>query len=266
MVRSAAYKSAMFEPLRVDLSLVGLGGRSPGGSVRAAIDHATRLGFQGVRIDGTRPGVRARELDRSARRDLAATIRRAGLVFGGLDLFLPPAHLGPGHLQDRAATAVEHAIGLAGDLAPLGGDDRARVVSLELPRDADDVITRLAERAARAGVILCDHAWPPRDADPDGLAVGLDPSVVLLAGDSPAKGAARLGARLASARLSDADGAGRCGVGARGARLELPAYAASLAIAGVCAVAVDPRGLPDPIAGARTAREAWRAASALPGA
>ncbi len=255
--------------LGVDISmhvaLTGVERVGPGGT-RGLIEWASAVGVRGVRLDATRPDVRPRMLDRSARRDLAASIRRAGLVFGGLDLLIPAEHFIDPADAERATEAVVRALGLAADLAELAGDADARTVAVTLPEELPDrVLSDLDIAAAGVGATLADCTHPPReDSAREHVLAGIDPPGVILSGDSPAKLAARLGSGLAHARLSDISGAGRCPVGTRGGRLDVTAYAAALAVSGVRAVTIDLRGLHDPDAGLRAALEAWSQALTLP--
>ena len=78
----------------LSLSLAGLTPREGVAmEPRAAIEWAAGLGYRAVQLDGAAAGVRARDLDRSGRRDLAALLRRLQLGFSGLDLWIPPAAL-----------------------------------------------------------------------------------------------------------------------------------------------------------------------------
>ncbi|MEQ8769881.1 MAG: hypothetical protein RIB60_05165 [Phycisphaerales bacterium] len=250
------------------VSLAGVE-RSPEGSAgtRALIEWAAQSGLRGVRLDATKPDVRPRALDRSARRDLAASIRRSGLAFGGVDLLIPAEHFtDPVHAQ-RAADATARACELAADLAGLTGDADARTVAVVLPAEAPDrMVADLNDAAADVGVTLADCAHPARDdASRAHVLAGIDPPSVIVGGESPAKLAARLGAQLAHARLADVSGIGRCAVGSAGGKLDVTAYAAALAVAGVHAVTIDLRGLRDVDAGLHAAQEAWAQALTLPG-
>ena len=59
---------------------------------RAALARLSKLGFRHVQLDATQPGLRPRELDRSARRHLAATLRRPEDSPIGVDLWVPASH------------------------------------------------------------------------------------------------------------------------------------------------------------------------------
>jgi len=256
----------MGEASEICLSLAGLDD-SPGlpwaGGARRAIEWAAGLGFGGVRLDAATPGVRARDLDRSARRDLGAHIRRAGLWFGGLDLWIPDKHFADPARVDRAVAAATGAIGLAEELGGLVGPNGGRSVSLTMPKDVEaGALAALSAAAESAGVVLADHAWPASGSPPF-IRAGLDPATVLLAGDDPARAASRLGERLAVARLSDADAQGRRPLGDGSGRLDLTAYAVAIATGGAePQIVVDLRGLTNQGRAATRALTAW--AGALP--
>jgi sugar phosphate isomerase/epimerase len=286
--------------IELSLGLAGLeaaadvaGADGAGDRLRAQLGLARRLGVRWVQLDGTAPGMRARELGRSARRDLAGVLRRGGVGPSGVDLWVPPEHfVSPAH-ADRAITAALEAIGLAGELARQSAAPRGAVVSLMLPladepgaepaAEVGAVRAALAERAEREGVTVADHAWVPGEsAQARGsrfmgrLAAGLDPAGVLMAGGEPLAAAASLGHLLASARLSDVTAAGRRavgpggagrsrGAGAGGGRLDVAAYAVTLGVVGfVGPVVLDLRDVPDQAEAAARAAEAWSAASAAP--
>lgn len=245
------------------------------------IDWARDAGFRAVRLDATAPGMRPRELGRSARRDLAAALRRRELRFAGLDFRIPtehfedPAHIG--RALDAALAAVEFAAEIAG-LTDAGG----AVLCLSFPaQGADSALAHLAATADASGVDLADHAHPPREARSDApprLLLGLDPAAVLQAGDDPASAAARAGGRLAAASLSDMGPAGRCapivpasllpspGVAlVRRGRLDLGAYLVALAAAGHDRpLVLDLRAVSDAEPVARAFAGAWRNAGGGP--
>ncbi|MHC4948182.1 MAG: hypothetical protein ACYTG1_07960 [Planctomycetota bacterium] len=222
-----------------------------GDTPRAALDALSARGFRRVQLDAARPGLRPRELDRSARRDLAAALRRRELAPAGLDLWIPPAHLvDPGH-TDRAVRAVVEAIGLAADL---GGVP----VSLELPPDADaTAVAAITAESQRRDVPVADHALPAADGGP--LSRGVDPARWLGAGEDPVAAVHAAGDRLAAARLSDLDAGGRAvPAGGPGGRLDLLAYRVALSVCGFARpVVLDARGLADPWSALEAGRAAW---------
>lgn len=214
------------------LALAGLeAARDP----RTALEWVAAAGFNAVQLDAASPALRPRDLDRSARRDLAALLRRLELTCSGVDLLIPAEHFADPQRSDRAASATADAIDFAADMASLAGGAAARPsLSLALPAEgAEGAVGALVDRADRRSTALADLTWPPREAAPDAsspLRIGLDPAALLLAGADPALEAARLAPRLASARLSDISAAGRVPPG-RG-RLDVLAYGASLVATG----------------------------------
>lgn len=196
------------------------------------------LGVRAVHLDATLDSLRPRQLDRSARRDVAAILRRHEIAMSGLDLWIPPEHFAnPAH-SERALDAAIAALELAGELAPLVGAGSRPVVSVLTPVGlASDVAEQLASAALRSGSVLADHRIASANAAKpsegtnlaaSSLGVGIDPAAVLLAGSDPAVGVLHAGERLVSARLSDATTAGRIAPGESGSRLDLLAYVVAL--------------------------------------
>ncbi|MEM1355239.1 MAG: hypothetical protein AAGH88_10190 [Planctomycetota bacterium] len=238
--------------------------RATDGSVRTALARLGAAGFSSVQLDAALSGTRPRELDSTARRDLIATARRAGLTIGGLDLFIPRDHYtDPAHV-DRATLATLAAIELAGDLgrAPL---------SVNLPIDSlhDDVEAALVAGLEASGVTLVVHAEDQLEAlanwlgkiDSDLIGAGLDPAVCLGGRSDPTQTVQAMIGQLAGARLSDnprglADGS-RCLVGS--GDLDLMSYRISLDLAPRRRgpVVLDLRGLSQPLDAAALARRAW---------
>lgn len=237
---------------------------------RAAIEWAASLRYRAVQLDATRPGLRPRELDRSARRDLASLLRRRELSLSGLDLFIPPEHLTDPAQIDRAVAAIAGAAELAADVAALAPGSIA-CVSLVLPNDlAADTRDELGVQAARVGALLADfsvddrHRPTPTDAPtadlPDehpalsshAVGVGIDPAALILRGHDPIEAVARAGARLFAARLTDAAHSTRIAPGSAGSQLDRTAYAAALSVVGFRGpMVVDLRGVPQPGLAAR---------------
>ena len=228
-----------------------------GADARRGLDRLARDGFRAVQLSAGQPGLRPRELDQSARRDLVATLRRRELSAAGLDLWIPAEHFIDAATADRAVTVAVATIELAGDLGRLP-------VSLTLPGDEGagvEVIDALVARATARGVPLADHARPGCGRDTVGL--GVDPVAWLVDGDDPALLGASTGRRLVSARLADlsADGLRRP-PGAPGGRLDVTAYRVALTVAGYGRpVVLDLRQWADPMVGLGPARAVWADAS-----
>jgi len=245
-----------------------------GTETRELLAWARAQSLRAVQLNAATPGLRPRDLDRSARRDLAATLRRVDLQCSGLDLWIPPEHfVEPLHV-DRAVASVLGAIDLAHDLATLAGSSvvtsrlsRPGGISLLLPATiAPDVLATIAERASSRSVVIADYTWPSRSAaaTPPGIGIGIDPAAALSTGEDPAAHVSTLGSRLAAARLSDISrggvgGAVRIPVGERAGRLDVLAYMVALATGGFAArghAVIDLRGLPNQSDALRAVMEA----------
>lgn len=238
--------------------------RATDGTVKTALSRLAEAGFRGVQLDAGLSGIRPRELDATGRRDLAATVRRAGLALGGIDLFIPRDHYtDPAHI-DRATQATLAAIALAGDLGRVP-------LSINLPVDtlAGDVTAALLAGVEAHGVTLVVHAEDQLEtlinwlntADSGLVGLGLDPAALLGGRTDPVAAAQSHAARLAGARLSDnrrgrADGS-RCTVGA--GDLDLMSYRISVDLAPRRRgpVVLDLRGLSNPLDAAALAHQAW---------
>ena len=96
---------------------------------RLGLELASRLGFRSVTLSAAQPGLRPRELDRSARRGLLAELRRLELECSSIDLFIPPEHFTSTETIERALDAVRGALDLATDLG-------ARSLFLRLPSES----------------------------------------------------------------------------------------------------------------------------------
>lgn len=253
-------------PVPIAISLAGLTteeGAPWAGGARKAIGWAGGAGWRGIALDATAPETRPRELDNSARRDVAAGLRRNELAFAGLDLWIPPEHFVRAETIDRAIAAAVGACDLAAALHTLvGAGDR--LVSLALPEGAADAVAALRAAAERAGVRIADYRWPPGAGTVDGpLGPGLDPAAILLAGADPVEAAAAHGGASAGARLSDLSPTGRIVPGARTGRLDAAPYLAALDVAGYRGHAVlDLRGVPDQPRAAEEAAERFASGNA----
>lgn len=256
----------------VALSLSGL--LPPDGSddPRALIDWAASLSVRSIQLDATARGFRPRDLDHSARRDLASILRRRQVSLAGVDAFIPPRHLADPATLDRAASAILGAIQLAADLATVAAG--RPVVAFETPASlADDVVDQFAIASARLGVTLADHrrSTPAPGQSPSAasakLGLGIDPAALLAAGEDVFDTVTKLTSPPEQARLSDHDGAARVHAGSHAGRLDLPAYAAALSVVGYDRpVVADLRGVPGPAAAAPRVLAAWNCLSSITGA
>ncbi|MBS0197442.1 MAG: hypothetical protein JSR77_11855 [Planctomycetes bacterium] len=230
----------------LSLSLAGLPARvdAPWGQgPREAIGWVARLGYRAVQLDAAAPGVRPRELDRSARRDLASLLRRLELQLSGVDLWIPAAHFADAAHVDRAVQAVAAACDLAAELVRLNSAGRA-VVSLTLSETpAPGVIAGINEACSNTGAEIADHRWPLREPATH-VGIGIDPAAILMAGADPASATSKAAATPASARLSDVNAAGRVPVGQ--GRLDGLAYEVALVTRAYAGhLVVDLRGVRD---------------------
>ncbi|MBU3728739.1 MAG: hypothetical protein FGM37_05755 [Phycisphaerales bacterium] len=128
----------------------------------------------------------------------------------------------------------------------------------------------MATAADRHGVRIADFAVRPAadstagDVPPELVGLGIDPAALIAAGIEPAMHAASCGRRVAAARIVDLLASGMRGpVGEpSGARLDLAAFAAALALGGAsppcCA---DARQWVDPRAGLAATLARWTGTS-----
>jgi sugar phosphate isomerase/epimerase len=260
---------AMLPKPMLSISLAGLSPDAAApwsGGARAAISWAAASGLRCVQLDATTPGLRPRELDRSARRDLGAFLRRSELSFSGLDLWIPPEHFVDPARVSRAVEATKQAAELAADLSRTL-DGGGAVVSIVLPHELSaEVLASIADHAIRCGAGVADHRLVPaaspqeRERAPERspIGIGLDPAAALTAGHDPAVLAARAGQRLLAARLTDASLVGRVAPGSAGGRLDEMAYIAALSVAEFKRpLVLDLRGIPNQRAAAAAVLARW---------
>lgn len=246
----------MLGSFTLSISLAAAGEGDAPVAPRARIEWAAGLGYRAVQIDVTAPGMRPRELGRSARRDLASLLRRLELGFSGVDLFIPPAHFADPAHADRATTAAAHAIEFASEVAGLVGPIAGsiapdRLVSTELPaHPVPGVVESISAAAQQWGVTVADHHWPAREQLPPGIGQGFDPAGV--GGGQVAAALLALPAKPASARTP---------AGGAGLRLDVEEYRIALAARGYeKAIIVDLRGITTAADAAEQAMKAWGAA------
>jgi len=238
-----------------------------GGSLRDDLQRITRLDCHAVQLSAAMSGLRPRELNRRARRDLLAMLSRHALMLAGVDLMIPRKDWLSAERVDRAVTATLDAIDFAADLGRVP-------LSLPLPVKelTDDVKTALTASADGHDVPLAVHAEDQPDdliawldeQDQPVLRAGLDAAAALALQLDPAEGATRLSDRLLVARLDDysaagvASGAGRVPVGE--GDLDVTEFKAAVVTAGsVRTVVVELRDLRDPGSGLSKALDAWGA-------
>ncbi len=248
----------------ISISAAGYLAQSP--SPKAAIEEIHAMGVRGITLDAAASDFRPRELTRSARRDLAASLRRRELEFTGLDLWIPPEHFSDATNAHRAIDAVNQAAEMSSELATLVGGRSKAVVSVVLPMEMNQTERdAIGAYAQRVGATIADHQPEPPESSnhPAGIGIGIDPTMVLMTGKSPGKAVTHAGADLASVRLSDLSAMGRCVVGAQGGKLDVRGYAGALIVAGQEWVVLDVREMPEPRVAADRARQAWVEAAAI---
>jgi hypothetical protein len=248
----------------ISISTAGYLAQSP--SPKAAIDEIHALGVRGITLDASAPDFRPRGLSRSARRDLAASLRRRELEFTGLDLWIPPEHFTDPTNAHRAIDALNQAAEMSSELATLVAGRSKPIVSVVLATEMNPTErAAIGANAQRVGAIIADHQPEPPESSnhPAGIGIGIDPTMILMTGNSPGKAVTHAGKDLASVRLSDLSAMGRCVVGAPGSKLDLRSYAGALIVAGQSWITLDLRELPEPRVAAEHARQAWADAAAI---
>lgn len=234
-----------------------------GGDLARAGMAIAAAGIRGVQLSATMKGLRPRELDQRARRDVAAALGRRGLMISGLDLMIRHNHWLDPARQDRAATAAIAAIDLAREW---GGVPVC--LSLPIQKLGDDLKQALVAAAEGRGITLAVHAeselehlqkWIAR-VDHPCLRAALDPAALIPRGQSAVNAAIDLASVLAVARLDDhANGGiemGRCMVGQ--GDLDVTAYKAALSVASsLRGLAIELRDTRDPAAALAAAANAW---------
>lgn len=232
-----------------------------GGDPRHALNRLHDMAFRFVQFSAAQPGLKPRELDRSARRDLLATMRRMEIEPAGIDLWIPPEHLCSASHVDRAVSALIAAIEMAADLGRVP-------VSVQLPPkhdESDEAVYTVRAAAHRHGVPLADHAvFTTNDArheHDEFFGIGIDPAAWLASGSDPANIVSGNSTAIIAARLCDISTSGmRFPIGERAAsgRLDVQAYKVALSIAGYTRpIALDARQWPEPWTGIAHSRDAW---------
>lgn len=239
------YAGAVHEaPIQLSITL------QPLGRVTEALDQVASMGLAGVQFDASDPDLRPREMSDSARRDLAAALRRRGLVPSGVDCFVPVDRFADASRVERAVEAVQGSIVLAEGLGRVP-------VCLFMPSDAADAADALGREAQRRGVALADFTWPVAEG---AGAVGVDPATLLGAGADPAAVIPGLLRRVEAARVVDLLRSGLRGpIGEQGsARLDAMAYRLALEMSGFHGLPViDCRQWQAPLQGARLCAARW---------
>ncbi|MBI1369447.1 MAG: TIM barrel protein [Planctomycetes bacterium] len=224
-------------------------------SVQQAAERAASAGFRSVQLSAAAKGLRPRELDQRARRDVLMMLSRAGLMLGGLDLMIPRKDWTDAATQERAVDAALAAMGLAADMGRVP-------LSMTLPVGdvAGDIRKTLLDAADGRGVVLAIHAEDQLDAllawldaeDQPVLGAALDPAALLAADIDPTDAMMKMSKHVLIARLDDyarpsvAGAGGRCLLGE--GELDMDAYRAVMTtLRHLRGLVVELRDLPDPI-------------------
>lgn len=214
------------------------------GTPRQRIETARALGARAVLLDASLPGVRPRELDRSARRGLCALLRRMELRLDGAELPIPAPHFADPATQDRALAAVAETSAFLAEAAALA--ETTRLLHLAAPDP------QAAAAAAPHDITLTAPAQPDL---PQPYSAALDLGAVVLAGSDPV---AAVGAtpKLGAIRLTDARNGARCALG-HGDVDVFALHAAAATVAPEASLIIDTTNLPDARAAAEQTLAAW---------
>ncbi len=245
----------MFDLPEISISTAGF--QSEDRSTRSMISQIHSMRSRGIALDGSAPDCLARELTRSARRDLASTLRRNELDLTGLDLWIPPEHFVDQSTVQRAMDALNQAAELSSELAQLVGGRSRPIVSVILPKELPAIErSSIGSSAQRVGALIVDHQ-PEIENPIPGIRIGIDPSMILLDGRSPGKAITQAGPDLGAVRLNDMNAMGRCAIGAPGSKLDLKGFAGALLVSGQEWITLDVREIPDPQLACQKAQHAW---------
>lgn len=237
---------------------------APLGEPQESLAWISAQGARGVQLSAAQPGLRPRELDGSARRDLRAVFRRLELECSGIDAFVPPDQFTDGVTSERAIDAVRHSCALASEMGRVPVCVSLPAPSTEAAKEArrQDAIAALVSAASSHGVLLANIAdnsapWPP-------IGVCIDPAAALASKREPDAVVLASAGRIVAARIVDLLKSGTRGpIGHPEGQLECLDYRISLESAGFSGLPViDARGWADPRAGAVRSLAAWRDAIA----
>lgn len=177
----------------------GLRGRVA--STRAALGWIADREGADVVLDATAADVRARELDRAGRRELAAAVKRLGQRVVGFDLLIPAEHFESGATADRAVGAVVDAIGLGAALREFGGASDEPVVCVTMGAvPVSGVIASISAAGERDGVRVA-YVGGPEDVTLEAIELGS----LVRSGVDAASRIAEIGARLGVTRVDRFD-------------------------------------------------------------
>ncbi|MBS0188288.1 MAG: hypothetical protein JSS51_09475 [Planctomycetes bacterium] len=237
----------------LSLSISGITA-NPREAISLAAGWMTAVGQPRIQLDAAMAGIRPRELERSARRDLASLLKRSAVAATGLDLFLPPQHLAESAHVDRAVSAITGAIELLSELASLGALE-TRVLCLSLPpKPLASALAAISSVAQEHGVAIADFSFPPASDLPASISRGIDCALAIAASQDVA--ALVASSAPGAIRLSDWDGTRRVPVGK--GRLETRSLVAAASVSAPnVPVVIDLRG----IDGLASNPQAWQSAA-----
>ncbi|GDY04785.1 hypothetical protein LBMAG50_09260 [Phycisphaerae bacterium] len=201
-------------PIQLSVTMAALG------AAQNCFTLAVKLNVAGVQFDASQPGLRPRELDIGARRDVAATLRRQELVASGIDCFIPIERFEQLDAVERAMTALFESIAFAEFLGRVP-------VSVFMPTDAA-LVTTICQEATRRGVLLADFTRP---VGCSACGIGIDPSTIVMERKNPAQEISAAGTRLVAARVNDIDQVGQRGPIGTG-RVDAMSYRVALEVCG----------------------------------
>lgn len=247
--------------------------------LRDAIERLASMSFRHVQLSATHRGLRPRDLDATARRDLLALLGRWQLTVTGLDVWIPAHHFTDPATVDRAMDATKAAIRMAEDFGrvPVSMTLPAEIRPTSTSKEDDSLDTRsegtsnvdsgcaatsiattLAALAEHHGVPIADHSVPWKKRETIGL--GIDPPAWLMKHEDPVQACMANPSDVASARLCDVSTTGqRMPIGDRQhAGFDWSAYGFSLAAVGYSrAVVIDARQWLNPWEGIAQTATAW---------
>ncbi len=242
-----------FPENQLAFTLAPLVSDSTSATIKEALDRSRVSGLRWVQIAATMPGLRPRDLDSSARRDLVASLRRRELNLAGLDAWIPAEHFVDAAKSDRAVASMVEIIAMAGELGRVP-------VSLIMPKSAE-VVDALVAAAERSGIELADHGVDALSrAAGAGVGIGIDPAACLANGGDPAAAVHAAAGALVSARLVDLMRSGMRGpIGSEHElRLDVQAYKIALSVnAYRRPVVIDARQWIDPLRGIEQTVRVW---------
>lgn len=263
---SPALPSPVFHAPEIAVSISGTrpDADAPWGRTTATACRWARGHSRCVALDASRPDLRARELGRSARRDVGAMLRRTELELAGIDLWIPSEHFTDADKSQRAMETLQQTVVLATELARLAGGRSRPMVSVTLPASLPDTDRRTINHLGeKHGALIGDHTPDAPDSLGSaiaGLVVAVDPASCLMGGVTPQDRVHHAGA----IRLTDANTNGRCIVGSPGGRLDLTAYAGACLTSGQRWIITDAWGIDDADRAIANNVSVWRDAVRLP--